>query len=63
MLKKYIPELVKNKKLAEIKNELVAGIIKLKKFRKKKQVKTAERSWRLKKLNINKYNKRAVKAG
>ena len=57
MLKKYIPELIKNKKLTEIKNELIAGIIKLKKFRKikKKQVKIAERSWRLKKLNINKY--------
>ena len=30
--KKYIPELIKNKKLTEIKNELVADIIKLKKF-------------------------------
>ena len=37
VFKKYIPELIKNKKLTEIKNELVAGIIELKKFRKIKK--------------------------
>ena len=48
MLKKYIPGLIENEKLAEIKNELVANILKLKKLRKtkKKQIETIKRSWR-----------------
>ena len=37
MHKKYISRLIKNKKLTEIKNELLAGIIELKKFRKVKK--------------------------
>ena len=66
MLKKYILKLIKNKKLTKIKNKLVADIIKLKKFqkiKKIKKIKTVERSWRLKKLNISKYNRRVVKTG
>ena len=58
MLKKYIPKLIKNEKLTEIKNELITGIIKLKKFLKiKKQIKIIKRSWYSNEPNINKYNK------
>ena len=44
VFKKYIPELIKNKKLTEIKNELIAGIIKLKKFRKIKKNKLKQQN-------------------